>query len=273
LAAPHEDIAVTTIPFEARRFRSTAAYYTRFRVPYPDVLIERVAQRTGLLPGDRLLDLGCGPGLLGVAFARLAKADVTGLDPEPEMLDAARENAAEAGVAANFVHGSSYDLGPDFSPLAMTVMGRSFHWMDRPATLASLDALTQPGGSVVLFGDRHVSSTPDWRQLLRELSESFSPERNTDRERRRGPDWIPHENVLLGSAFGYLERISIVIERRLDIEDIVGRTFSMSVTSPRALGDKMTAFEQTLRKELTALSLDGKFSEIVEVSGLIGLRN
>jgi hypothetical protein len=47
----------------------------------------------------------------------------------------------------------------------------------------------------------------------------------------------------------------------------------MSVTSPRALGDKMTAFEQTLRKELTALSLDGKFSEIVEVSGLIGLRN
>ncbi|MET3758695.1 putative RNA methylase [Rhizobium binae] len=60
---------MTTVPFEPRRFRTTAAYYGRFRVPYPDALIERVITRTGLRPGDRLLDLGCGPGQIGIAFA------------------------------------------------------------------------------------------------------------------------------------------------------------------------------------------------------------
>lgn len=75
---------MTIVPFDAHRFRTTAAYYSRFRVPYPDKLIERVTERTGLKPGERVLDLGCGPGPLGVAFARLAGSDVIGVDPEPE---------------------------------------------------------------------------------------------------------------------------------------------------------------------------------------------
>ncbi|KQV73338.1 class I SAM-dependent methyltransferase [Rhizobium sp. Root1220] len=263
---------MTPIPFEARRFRSTAAYYAHYRVPYPDALIERVSERAGLVPSDRLLDLGCGPGQLGIAFARLAKASVTAMDPEPEMLEAARSNAAEAGVRASFVQGSSYDLGQQFAPLAMTVMGRSFHWMDRPATLAALDAITAPGGSIVLFGDRHVSVTPDWHEALRKLAEHFSPERNAERERRRGPEWTPHEDILLKSAFRNLERIGIVVERSLDIDDIVGRVFSMSATSPQALGDRVAEFEQTLRRELVALSSTGTFSETVDVNGLICFR-
>ncbi len=159
---------MTTVPFEPRRFRTTAAYYSRFRIPYPDALIERVTARTGLRPGDRLLDLGCGPGQIGIAFARLAGADVTGLDPEPEMLDAARESAAAAGIHAEFVLGSSYDLGPAFGPLKITTMGRSFHWMDRAATLATLDRLTEPEGAVILFGDRHISASPGWRDVFGE---------------------------------------------------------------------------------------------------------
>ena len=87
---------MTIVPFEARRFRTTADYYSRFRVPYPDRLIERVADRTGLKPGERVLDLGCGPAPLGVAFARLAGADVIGVDPEPEMLDVARKLLAQS---------------------------------------------------------------------------------------------------------------------------------------------------------------------------------
>ncbi|EPE95616.1 class I SAM-dependent methyltransferase [Rhizobium grahamii] len=264
---------MTTIPFEARRFQSTAAYYTRYRVPYPDELIERIAERGGLAPGERLLDLGCGPGQLGIAFARLARAAVTGLDPEPEMLEVAHADAAAAGVDVTFVKGSSYDLDSRFAPLKMTVMGRSFHWMDRLATLTALDEITVADGCVVLFGDRHISSTPDWRQAVSTLAETFAPERNADRERRKAPDWIEHESILLRSPFNDLERISVVRERKLGLDDIVGRAFSTSVTSPQALGERTAAFDAELRHSLLKLSPEGTFAEVVEIGGLIARRS
>lgn len=263
---------MTVIPFEARRFRSTAAYYTRYRVPYPDELITRVAERAGLQTGERLLDLGCGPSQLGIAFARITGAKVAGIDPEPEMLETARADANAAGVAVDFIQGSSYDLGPSLAPLKMTVMGRSFHWMDRPATLKALDAVTVDDGCVVLFGDRHIASTPDWRTAVNALSETFAPERNADRERRKSPDWVAHETVLLQSPFGKLERIGIVQERQLTTDDIIGRAFSTSVTSPGTLGDKAQAFESELRDALARLSQEGRFAETVEISGLIARR-
>ncbi len=126
----------------------------------------------GLSAGERMLDLGCGPGQLGIAFARLTKAAVIGLDPEPEMLEAAEADAVAAGVDIALIRGSSYDLDRT-RPLKMTVMGRSFHWMDRSATLKALDEITVADAAVVLFGDRHISSTPDWRQAVNTLAETL----------------------------------------------------------------------------------------------------
>jgi SAM-dependent methyltransferase len=262
---------MTTIPFEARRFQSTAEFYLRYRVPYPADLVARVAERASLRSSDQVLDLGCGPGQLGIAFARLG-AQVTAMDPEPEMLVAAETGAHEAGVDLKLRQGSSYDLGPETGRLHLVVMGRSFHWMDRPATLAALDGLVEPGGAVVLFGDRHISTKPHWRDTIERLGETFSPERNADRVKRKSKEWEPHESVLLHSPFRKLERIGIVFERVLDIEDIVGRAFSMSVTSRQALGDKADEFEAELRAELVQASPDGRFAEIVEASGLVAFR-
>lgn len=262
---------MNTVPFEARRFQSTADFYLRYRIPYPDKLIAHVAERTGIQSGDSVLDLGCGPGQLGIAFAKYG-ARVTAMDPEPEMLAAARQGAMHAGVDIDVRQGSSYDLGPELGALKMVVMGRSFHWMDRPATLMLLDGLIEQGGAVALFHDRHVT-TPAWRLIIERLAESYSPERSAERTRRRTNEWDPHETVLLQSPFRNLERIGIVTERHLTANDIVGRTYSMSVTSPQALGNKAAAFEADLRKELGASSPDGRFAEVVEATALLAFRN
>ncbi|HEX8049066.1 class I SAM-dependent methyltransferase [Rhizobium sp.] len=264
---------MTTMPFEARRFQSTAAYYLRYRIPYPDTLIARVAERGGLKAGDHVLDLGCGPGQLGIAFARLAGATVAAMDPEPEMLAAAETGAKDAGVEITVRQGSSYDLGPHIGKLRLCVMGRSFHWMDRPATLAALDQLIEPDGAVVLFHDKTILATPDWRGIVEKLAETFSPERHEERLLRKGKAWAPHETMLLASPFRNLERIGVVREYKRDIEDIVGRVFSMSSTSPQALGDKLADFEAALRAELLEVAPDGKITEIVEANGLLAFRD
>lgn len=263
---------MSTIAFDARRFQSTAAYYLRYRIPYPDKLIALVANRSGLQIGDPLLDLGSGPGQLGIAFARLG-ARVMAMDPEPEMLAAATEGAHAAGVDITVRQGSSYDLGPETGPLKLAVMGRSFHWMDRAATLSALDQLIVPGGGVVLFHDRNVAMTPAWRKIILGLAETFSPARSAERAKRKNQEWPTHESVLLHSPFKNLERIGIVQERHLTIEDLVGRAFSMSVTSPQALGDQAAAFEAALRSALAEAAPDGRFSEIVESTALIAVRD
>ena len=88
--------------FQPRRFRSAAQHYVSGRPAYAHRLIRRVARFTGLSPDDRVLDLGCGPGMLAGAFAPLV-GEVIAMDPEPEML-----RIAEAAFGASW----EYQLRP-----------------------------------------------------------------------------------------------------------------------------------------------------------------
>lgn len=60
--------------------------------------------KAGLDPGDRVLDVGCGPGSLALqAKARVGQSgQVAGIDASPEMIAVAREKAQRAGVEVDF---------------------------------------------------------------------------------------------------------------------------------------------------------------------------
>jgi ubiquinone/menaquinone biosynthesis C-methylase UbiE len=260
----------SSIPFEKRRFESTAAYYDRFRAPYDEAVISWAARAVGLDASCRVLDLGTGPGSLAIPFARLA-GEVVAIDPEPEMLAQARHRAAEAGVDIRFIEGSSNDLSVTPGPFRLATMGRSFHWMDRPATLAALDALLDPGGAVALFASNAPRSAPWWNKA-REIAERHVAEGMTANRWRREPGWIPHEAVLLASPFAHVERYATIRLERIDLDHVVGRLFSMSSTSPKRLGDRRDAFERDLRETLPALARDGLFEGIVETQVILARR-
>src|SRR6202050_771426 len=52
----------------------------------------RLVKHAGIRTGQRVLDVGCGTGVVAITAAR-AGARVTGLDLTPELLEQARENA------------------------------------------------------------------------------------------------------------------------------------------------------------------------------------
>jgi ribosomal protein L11 methyltransferase len=54
-------------------------------------------------PGVRVLDYGCGSGILAIAASKLGARDALGVDIDPEAVAAARANAGHNGAAARFL--------------------------------------------------------------------------------------------------------------------------------------------------------------------------
>jgi SAM-dependent methyltransferase len=268
---PDADPGAVASSSAAGRFRSTASVYATGRPAYPTALIERVAQLCGLSRAHRILDLGCGPGQLAIAFAPFVGSAVA-LDPEPEMLAAASAGAAAAGVEIEAIAGGSADLGPWLGTLRMVTMGRSFHWMDRPATLRLLDALVEQDGAVVLFDDKHPN-VPDnaWHDEYRRLIDRFA-EVDAVLAQVRSPSWVRHEGVLLDSPFDVLERVAVIERRRTPVERLVDRALSRSSTSRARLGAKADRLAAEIRAVMPCLATDGAVTEIVELSALIARR-
>jgi 2-polyprenyl-6-hydroxyphenyl methylase/3-demethylubiquinone-9 3-methyltransferase len=108
-------------------------------------------ERAGPLAGLRVVDVGCGGGLLAEAMARKG-ARVTGLDLASELLQVAGLHALEAGVAVAYrlesaeqhaaSHAGEYDVA--------TCMEMLEHVPDPRSVVAALAALVRPGGHVFL---------------------------------------------------------------------------------------------------------------------------
>jgi trans-aconitate 2-methyltransferase len=137
----------------------TPTRYERFRnereQPFHD-LVALITRR----PGGRIVDLGCGPGLLTAALHHeLSAVETLGVDSSDAMLERARTLDVE-GLA--FVRGDISEWQPE-TPFDVVFSNAALQWVDdHPALFARLKTMLVPGGELAVqvpANFDHVSHT------------------------------------------------------------------------------------------------------------------
>lgn len=150
-----------------------AQKYTRRRSLTSKLVYARLARQVVAClessVGDQtFVDLGCGPGFLGIELGRLRpRARIFGVDPSAEMLQIARENAAMAGLLNYEDKQGRAEEMPMVSGCADLVISQSsFHeWEDPPRGLAEIYRVLRPGGSLILK-DYDLAWLSGWKRKL-----------------------------------------------------------------------------------------------------------
>jgi arsenite methyltransferase len=113
----------------------------------------------GAQPGDDVLDIGCGNGLLSLELARAVgeQGSVTAIDISRDMLDAARERCAHS-ARVRFLEAGAANIPVADGAADRAVSLQVFEYLsDIPGALREIARTLRPGGRLVI-GDMHFDS-------------------------------------------------------------------------------------------------------------------
>ena len=157
---------------------SAAELYQRHLVPgITSKWAEDLVQRAQLRPGEKVLDVACGTGVVArLAAKKVASGHVTGLDLNPGMLAVARGVVSE-GVLVNWREGSALDLpfpSGRFDAV-LCQLGLQF-FPDQPKALREMRRVMRVPGRVALSVYSPIERTPGANAFVHALDEVLGPQ-------------------------------------------------------------------------------------------------
>jgi ubiquinone/menaquinone biosynthesis C-methylase UbiE len=260
-----------SVEYDPTQYLGAASYYLRGRPSYSAGLAGVLAEQLGLDGSGHLVDVGCGPGVVGVQLAHLFD-HVTLLDPDPNMLAEARSHAAGAGLnAVDFVCATAEDLlGLGLRPARVVTFGQSFHRTNRLAVAEAVYELLQPGGSLVLITHDPTrpappppaGTSPIPHDEIRNLITEFlnAPLRSGS---RLVADYSVDrfEQTLQHTSFGTSRTVFAPGRADIvrDVDGVVAGVLSMSYAAPHVFGARLDEFVVALKDLLARHGPTGQF--------------
>ena len=244
-------VMVDKLHFAVDLYHGTAEYYDRYRLPYPEAMIEDLIERTEVSGHGRLLDLACGTGQLAFPLRR-SFAEVWAVDRESDftqMVQAKADRLGAGNIRPVTADAETLDAEPGYFELA--VIGSAFHRLDRDLVAAKLLQWLCPDGCVALcWADGPQLGDREWQHALATLCDRWQTALGaTDRvpadwaePQRRRPD----AQVLSEAGFETAGRYEFRVEHRWSLAELAGWVRSTSFLPPSVLGDQGAAFDSDL---------------------------
>ena len=251
--------------FRADLYRGTASYYDRFRLGYPDELVEDLCRRADVSGEGRLLDLACGPGTVTFALNERFR-EVWAVDQEPEFVAFAEHKAAERGAHnIRWITGRAEDVDA-YEEFDLVTVGTAFHRLDRGRVADVAMRSLKPGGRMaLLWSATPGDGTEEWQHCLAEIMVDWMERADTsDRvpaDLQRRLDRVPHAKVLEDAGFVFEGRAEFAVDHEWSIAGLIGFLYSTSVLPKAALGVRAPAFEADLEERMRAVEPSGVFRE------------
>jgi len=258
------------VPYDPTIYLGSAAHYRNGRPAYSPELEAVLAQETGLDGNGRLLDVGCGPGVLTVRLAHLF-GQAVGLDPDADMLaEGCGAAGAEGVMNIRWVHGLAEDL-PAVAPgpYRLVTFGQSFHWTDEQHVTETIYDMLEPGGALALIvhtvtgrprpPDPGVPAIP--HDEIKALVQKY-----LGSTRRAGQGTTPQrthrfEDVLAQTRFGVPQQVFVpgIPDLMRDSESVLSGYLSLSSSAPHLFGDRLDDFAGEVRALLANRCAEGMF--------------
>lgn len=124
-------------------------------------LTQRLLDRLAQVPGQSIIDIGCGAGELSLALARTRPlADVTGIDVSADLVGAARERAGDRSTV-RFMVADAAQWQPDGAGPDLLVSRHGVMFFDNPVTaFAHLRSIAAPRASLLFSCFRAPAENP-----------------------------------------------------------------------------------------------------------------
>jgi SAM-dependent methyltransferase len=256
--------------YDPTLYKGSAPFYLRGRPPYSRSLKEAVATACGLDGTGRLLDVGCGPGVLAVQLAPLFR-EVVGLDPDADMLAEAARHAEEARATnIQWVRGLAEEIvALDLGRFRLVTFGQSFQRTDRERVAETVYDLLEPGGCIALVAPtvegRPKPQGPGHPEIpheaIRSLIDKYLGPKRRAGQGFAGPPVDRFEDALARTRFG--TPTQVFAPGRADIVQdaggVLANYLSTSFAAPHLFGDRLELFEDEVRRMLAGRSPSGLF--------------
>lgn len=257
-------------PYDPTLYEGAAPHYRYGRPPYSPQLESVLTEQIDLNGTGRLLDGGCGPGILTVRLAHLFE-EAVGLDPDPGMLAEGRRVAEERGIAnIRWVQALAEEL-PEAAPgpYRLVTFGQSLHWTDEARVAEAVYDMLEPGGGLALIvhtvEGRPAPPGPGPPKIPHAEIEALV-QRYLGPNRRAGRGAAPvrthrFEDVLVRTRFGAPRSIFVpgIPDLVRDSESVLSGYFSFSWAAPHLFGDRVDDFARDVRELLASRSPEGVF--------------
>jgi SAM-dependent methyltransferase len=257
------------VPYDPTLYRGSAPYYAIGRPRYSRELVATLTGEIGLDGSGRLLDVGCGPGILTVELAP-SFDEAIGLDPDADMLAEGARRARKAGIDNIRWIGAVAEAIPTLGldPCRLTTFGQSFQWTDQVPVAEAVYDLLEPGGALALVvhtvEGRPQPPGPGCPPIphdeIREIIRRYLGPR-----RRAGQGYSPafdrYADALVRTRFGAPRSVFAPGRPDIvrDVDGVLAGYLSTSFAAPHLFGDRLDAFEADMRALLTARSPRGLF--------------